>query len=364
MTVRSTTGRLMAGLLGVWALAAAAPPPAQAQDKGSVVIASFGGRWQDGLRKAYFEPFEKATGIKVIEATGISLAKIKTMVTTQNVEWDLGEVTPSEFLVLVNEGMLEKIDYSLIDKKIIDELEPITVHPYGISAAIFTQVISYNTRKYSPANHPHSWAEVWDTKKFPGPRIFPAGTYVIQPIEPALLADGVAPDKLYPVDLERAYRSLSKIRPDVIKWVTSSSAVPQALVDGEADIGMGALQRIAQLKSEGAPVDYEINQGLMTNDYWAIPKGAKNYKNAIKFIEFASRAEPMAEMVKLLPFGPPNRRALDLLPEALKVQLPTYPANKEKEIVLNPGSWSEKGPGGISYVEKNLQMWNAWATQQ
>ncbi len=196
--------------LAVGALAAAlvvlGAGQALAQDKGTVTIASFGGKFQDGLRKALFKPFEEATGIKVVEATGISLAKIKAMVMTQNVEWDLFECVPSEYYVLSQQNMLEKIDYSLLDKTIMDQMDPKALAPYGVGFLSFSQVISYSTKKYSKENHPHTWAEVWDLKKFPGKRIFPAGDYEIEPMEPALLADGVAPDKLYPLDLDRAYK--------------------------------------------------------------------------------------------------------------------------------------------------------------
>src|SRR5256885_16366801 len=34
----------------------------------------------------------------------------------------------------------------------------------------------------------------------------------------ALIADGVALDKLYPIDIDRAFRSLDRIKKDVVKW--------------------------------------------------------------------------------------------------------------------------------------------------
>ncbi len=313
---------LAAGAL-VAGLAILGAGQALAQDKGTVTITSFGGKFQDGLRKALFKPFEEATGIKVVEATGISLAKIKAMVMTQNVEWDLFECVPSEYYVLSQQDMLEKIDYSLLDKTIMDQMDPKALAPYGVGFLSFSQVISYSTKKYSKENHPHTWAEAWDLKKFPGKRILPAGDYEIEPLEPALL-----------------------------------------LVDAEADIGLGAVARIAQLKAEGAAIDFDWNQGLITSDYWAIPKGAKNYKNALKFIEFASQGKPISELVKILPFGPSNRTAFDYLTAEEKAKLPTYPENLEKQIWLDPKWWAEVDGSGRSNLEKEHAMWNAWITQQ
>jgi putative spermidine/putrescine transport system substrate-binding protein len=337
---------------------------AEAQDKGTVVIASFGGKYQDGLRQAIFKPFEEATGIKVIEVSGISLAKIKAMEQTGDVEWDVFECVPTEYLVLSHQGMLEKIDYGQIDPQVLAQLDDRAKQPYGINFLSFTQVIAYNTHKYSKEHHPHTWAEVWDVQKFPGARIFPAGDYEIEPFEPALLADGVAPDKLYPIDFDRAFKSLAKIKPSVIKWVNSSSAVPQALVDGEADIGLAAAARIIQLKDEGAPVDFDWNQGLITSDYWVILKGAKNYKNAIKFIEFASQGKPAAELVKILPFGPTPHTAFQYLTPEQQAKLPTAPDNIKQEIWLNPEWWSQTDASGTTNLEKSHTLWNNWITAQ
>src|SRR5258708_39245386 len=52
---------------------------AVAEDKGSVVVASNGGGWQDGMRQTIFKPFGETNGIKVIQVSGSAGAKIKDM---------------------------------------------------------------------------------------------------------------------------------------------------------------------------------------------------------------------------------------------------------------------------------------------
>ncbi len=51
-------------------------------------------------------------------------------------------------------------------------------------------------------------------------------------MEIALLADGVAPDKLYPIDADRAFKKLDTIKKQSIFWTTNSQS-QQLLVDGE-----------------------------------------------------------------------------------------------------------------------------------
>jgi len=178
------------------------------------------------------------------------------------------------------------------------------------------------------------------------------------------MADGVPKDHLYPLDLARAYRSLEKIRPAVEKWASSSSAVPQALVDGEVDIGFAAAARISELKAQGAPVDFTWNEGIIDFDYLAVPKGAKDAANAMKFIAFASRAESVAALSRLMPYGGVNTHAIDLLKPDEQTRLNAYPANLAKQVRLDSQWWAEKDKSGKSNLDKNAKLWNDFITQR
>ncbi|TIX35820.1 MAG: ABC transporter substrate-binding protein, partial [Mesorhizobium sp.] len=53
-------------------------------------IMASGGAWQDAQRKAWFEPFSKETGAKIVEQEYLGdLGKVKAMVDTGNVPIDL-----------------------------------------------------------------------------------------------------------------------------------------------------------------------------------------------------------------------------------------------------------------------------------
>ena len=354
-TVLTICFGLMAGL--------AVSVPASAEDAGQLVVASFGGSYQDALRESIFKPFEKATGIKIVEASGPSLTKLKTMINTGRPEWDVVEMLPGDYLDLAKEGMLQKLDYSAMDKAVFADFPADVVQPYGVGMFEYLKVIAFNTKKYSQANGPKSWVDVWDVKKFPGPRILDAGNTFVPPIEYALLADGVPADKLYPLDLTRAYAALARIKPDVLKWSTTSAMQPDALISGEAVIGPATLGRIQQAKEQGAPVDYVWNQALSEFNYWTVLKGSQNYKNALKFIEFASRPESQAGLAKLQVLGPLNKKAFAMIPPERAKLLPTAPENQAVAVKLDPAWWAEKDASGKSNQEKNNAMWNAWILQ-
>jgi putative spermidine/putrescine transport system substrate-binding protein len=337
---------------------------AVAQDQGRVVIATGGGTYLDALRESIFKPFEKATGIKVIEATGPTQPKVRAMVSAGSPEWDVVEMLPADFLQLSSEGLLQRLDYTAMDQSVFSNFPKEAVQTFGVGTFEYAMVIAFNTTKYTRATAPKSWAEVWDVKKFPGPRILCAGNRVVPPIEAALLADGVTPNTLYPVDFNRSYRALSRIKPSVTKWATTAAMLPEALISGEAVIGPVPNGRAQLAKEQGAPIDYVWDQALTDFSYWTILKGAKNVRNAQKFIEFASRPESQAALVKLFIIGPLNKKAFDLIPPERAKLLPTYPENKAKTIALNPAWWAKKDASGKSNLEINNELWNAWILKE
>jgi len=90
--------------------------PENLQGSGEVVVASYGGTFQDAQREAYFRPFEELSGITVREAEGPSMAQVQAMVDTGNIEWDVVQADRASIINLERKGdYWEEIDYSLFD---------------------------------------------------------------------------------------------------------------------------------------------------------------------------------------------------------------------------------------------------------
>ena len=346
-----------AGLLATAGMSAGARR-ARAADAGEVVVSSWGGNFQAGQREAIFEPFTEATGIKVVEDTEPTPARIKAMVDAGQTQWDVGEVGPDGRILLERGGYLEDFEVSADVKA---SMAPHLVQRNGVGTLTYGQVIAYSTEAFTKEDHPGSWAEFWDVERYPGPRMLNAQDYVVPALEVALLADGVAREDLYPLDFERAYRSLDRIRPHIAKWSRQSAAPALALIAGEVTAALSPLGRLVTYKDEGAPVDLEWNESLVMYDYWVIPKNAPNYENAVRFIEFASQPEPQAAFAKLQLYGPTNTKAFDLIPEERAALLPGSPAIADKQIWVDFDFWAAIDEAtGMSNVEKNVSIWNEW----
>ena len=335
---------------------------------GSLTVASLGGGWETMERKGLFEPFEKATGIRIKVVAYTSPSQVAAQEKTGDIEWDCIQISRGAMLPLAAAGYLEKIDYDRIAKddmagieetmsKLNGKSTELARHPNGVLNIFFTRGISYNTKLIKPSNHPHTWADVWNVKKWPGPRSLGAFSGSLTPdLEFALLADGVPKEKLYPIDIERAFKSLDRIRPHVAKFWTTGAVAPQMLSDGQVSVASAYLNRIGDLTASGAPVAGEFNQGEVQSDDWCILKGAKNYDNAMKLIAFASKAKVQAAVSMQSHVGPANVRAFKFLPADRAHSLPTYPENLVKQFMYDDEWWS----GHFAEVQKR---WTEWSMQ-
>jgi putative spermidine/putrescine transport system substrate-binding protein len=96
---------------GALALAGAMPVLVRADDK-QIVVSDPGGPYTAAYRQAFYDPFEKATGIKVVSVARESqpVAQFEAMVKTRNYVWDVTTLTLSaDIPYLESKGLLEPI---------------------------------------------------------------------------------------------------------------------------------------------------------------------------------------------------------------------------------------------------------------
>jgi putative spermidine/putrescine transport system substrate-binding protein len=309
--------------------------PDALKGSGEVRVATYGGTMQDAQQKAYFEPFEKLSGIKVRPIPGASPTKAKAMVDTKNIEWDIAQLSRGSIMNLMKTGdYFEKIDYSLVDDGVSKEYR----FEYGLEMLVWAQVLAYRTDAFKGAV-PNGWADFWDTKKFPGDRAMFGTTSGGWPeMEFALMAAGVPADKLYPLDVDKALASYSKIKKDVVKWWDTGAVPTQLLTDREVVMTTVWNGRMAAIQAAGVPAAVSWHQGLLKRDAWGIAKGAQNKVNAMKFAAFSTMAIPQARIALGIPYGSVNSKSDEYIPEERQKVLPSAPAIK-KDLVSYDYDW-------------------------
>ncbi|MBA3414806.1 MAG: ABC transporter substrate-binding protein [Chloroflexia bacterium] len=322
--------------------------PDALKGSGEVVLASFGGAVLDAQLAAFIEPYERLTGISVTVADGPDPSKVRAMVDTGNVEWDVVQLGRGDILLL--DGYWEPMDYALFDTANIDEN---LRGPDSFAMVLFAQILAYRTDAFPEA--PRGWQDFWDTEDFPGPRTMVGGTS-LPFLEAALIADGVPVADVYPIDIDRAYASLDRIKPSVVVWWEAGAQPAQMLTDNEVPLAVAFNGRIATIQREGAPVAIQWNEGMLAQDDWAIVKGAPNKENALKFCAFCTLPEPQARFSTLIPYGFVNNAAADLIPADILAQLPTAPAQKDKIFLRDERWWADNR-------DVVLERWNEWVLE-
>ncbi len=303
-----------------------------------ITSADVGGVPGAAIRTAFYDPFEKETGIRVVGVAHEAdpTTQFKLLVDTQSFIWDLCMVTPAHVGYLSTpKAYLEPLNITLPPGT---DLVPGALTPVWCGFSVFSTILAYRTDKFSAAG-PKNWADFWDVQKFPGRRGLYKG--VAGTLEAALMAGGVPANKLYPLDVDRAYAMLDKIKPHISIWWTSGAQNTQILESGEVDMCDTWSARASAAIDSGAPVRMVWDQGVYSTDGWSIPKGTPRADLARKFVQFCLKPEQQAAYSSLVANGPTNEKAYDFIkPERAKI-LPTAPDNI-KGLQMTDEAWWAK----------------------
>jgi putative spermidine/putrescine transport system substrate-binding protein len=333
--------------------------PARA-DKGELVVVSWGGDYDQAVRELVVPAFSKSTGYSVKFDAPPENAKIKAMVQSGNIAWDVILTDIPAVLTLTKDNLLDALDYSAMDPQRLSKIPKELQQPYALGQRIYSFNIVYNANLLPKAKHPRNWAEVWDAKAFPGGRTFNFQGGIEPQLEVALLADGVPVDKLYPLDVERAWKMYDKLRPLVSKWYTSHAEAIQLIGAGDASVGCTIGPRGIAAKHGGAPIDVEYNQGKLASDNWCLIKGVRDKKVAMEFINQATDPKAQAAIAKRVPYGPSNLGAFEFLSPGEAADLNTSPENIKDQFWQNVEWWSKPGPDGKTPRETQAARFAQW----
>lgn len=305
----------------------------------TLAVAGWGGPYESAQDEAFFKPFQDATGAE-IQVKKADVDRMKDQVTNQDVTWDLITVPMDMVLSLARENYLTAIDYKIVDKT---ALVPEFALQFGVGVACYSTVMVYSPELVTT---PKNWADFWNVQPpAEGKTLEPAATRTLPhtPVgtfEFALLADGVAPADLYPIDVERAFGALERIRENVIVWYEDGKQPIEVVVAGQA--GMGAAWNVrADQFGDVEKLDYVWSGGMLSADAWIIPAGAPNTDVALDFINFATRAVPSANFCRLVPYGPVNLDSLQLLRDDRLPLIPNAPQNVTGQFVQNWNWWAD-----------------------
>jgi len=335
------------------ALVASAPAHAE-----EVVIAGSGGPVTKAHEVSGHTPFKELTGVTVVnDDWDQQFGTLRAQVESGSPKWDVVRLTQESLVAGCDEGLLEPIDWDSIPEK-TDYLEA-GIHECGVGAAFAAMILTYDGKKITDA--PASWADFWNTEKWPGKRGLRFTP--VETLEIALMADGVTGAEVYdvlatPEGQDRAFAKRDELKDDILWWKSGAESI-QNIASGEVVMTTTWNGRPTLANRENKGFDLRIAwqaNPMLELESFAIVKGAKHMEEAKKWIAYSAKAERQAAFAKLVPYGGPNTKINDILePEVLK-DLPTSPDNRKNAVDVNARFW-------LDNVDALTARFANWAAQ-
>ncbi|MDB5411968.1 MAG: hypothetical protein JWR10_303 [Rubritepida sp.] len=325
---------LLSGLAALGA-ASLAPDEALAQAQRQLVMVNWGGLANQGFGNNYGAPFIAANpGWRVTQdSTGPSAGRIRSMVESGRVTWDLCDSSATSAIMLGGMNMLNRMDYSVLKRD--DVIGPTFAMEHGAAPYSFSSVLVYDSTKFAQA--PTGWADFWDLQKFPGTRLLRRDAS--GPLEAAQMSLGKDMANLYPLDVRACLARVREIRRNLVFW-TGGAESEQFIRTGEAVMGQIWHTRAKVLEQESnGRFKFIWNQGVLQPGIFVSPRGNPGGEMAQKLLaSMLANADQQVELLKFLGNGPTNPRAAAAVPEEFRRFNPTDPANARLQVPQD-GIW-------------------------
>ncbi|MVT66081.1 extracellular solute-binding protein [Bradyrhizobium pachyrhizi] len=332
---------------------------AAAAQSGEVIVATTGGVYDKTLKEVWFEPFTKATGIKVSTITATDSeqrARAQAMANAGQVTWDIINNVDVIAESAQNRSFTRDLSAFCEQFRPRKDLADKTCNPAGVRITFNATLLAFNGARF-PGAKPRSWPDFWDTSRFPGPRALPSFNDPWRVFAAALLADGVPADELFPLDIDRALKKLDKIKPQIQLWWRTGDQSQQGFRNGEYVMGMIWGTRASALKAEGQPVQISYDQAFMLADTMQILRNGPNSSGAEALLKFyLDNPSVQAKIAERLNVTPPSLDAVSMMSEAARANIPSSP-EAFQAIVKHDPLWISANQA------KMLDAWNAWIQQ-
>lgn len=337
-------------IAGCWLLVAGSTTSsAGAED---LTINSWGGSYQALQEKIVIQPFATRSekSVNVLSDGEAMFAKAALSLKTGRPSFDVMQGDASWLSRGKQLSLWAKIDPDVISR---DDVFRDAWDDYGVAALYWSFNIVVRTD--SPAaNGITNWRDLWNYAiKNPG-RVALWGARPNYVLEIALMASGLPPSEVYPLDeakVRKAYESLETIK-DKVVWFETGDQGQRLLSTGEVQAAMFYGGDAVQLKAQGIPLRIEWNQGVLTKDYWMIMANAPHPDLAQKFLAHTLDPKVQSAFARATGYGPSNPAAYGGLAD-IEGDLPSSPKNKSGQLIYDYDWW---GP----HDTKMLEDWLNW----
>jgi putative spermidine/putrescine transport system substrate-binding protein len=315
---------------------------------GPMVIVGWGGISNKFGQELFSDPFAAATGSQVqwVAAPSQQVAALQAQLAAGQMEWDVANALVGEQLVVLSQlGLLRKLPPDL--KARLAQKMPNGITDYGVEYATVSDVIACNSKEVTVC--PKTPQDFFDVNGFPGRRSLYVGAPLVA-MAMALEADGVPPDRVFPMDIDRAFRKLQLIRPNIRVFWQSGDQSEQIFRSGEVGASLlwnGRARDLAMHLTERMSIEVSWQGAIYEPAFTVMINGAPHPNAAVKYLQWlVDHPDAMAGYSERTSYGFPSLQLFKLLPDDIAQWLPEYPAHFSGQVRLDY-SWYLQHRGEI-----------------
>jgi len=325
---------------------------AASDGKTTLTFVGYGGDGQKAMIAEWQTPYvAKHPEVSFVNTSPPDVSQVKAQVLSGSVTWDVVATAPAA--AEQNCGTIfEPLTFEGLDES---QLAEQAVGKCYIGNWVLSSPFAYRTEAFpDPSTAPKTIQDFFDVEKFPGRR-----GMLTNPqngiLEYPLLADGVAPEQMYPLDVDRSLEKLDGIR-KVTTFAPTVGALQQAVSAKQVDMFMAPDSRLVPLMNSGVDITIVWDKTVTSLNAFGVPKGSKNVAAAEDFMQFVAGPEASAGIAEALGVSPVNTTAKPQLSEnAKKVQV-NDPAVNPGTTLLQDVDWYAKN---YNEVTTKLTTWLA-----
>lgn len=324
-------------------------------------ISDWGGAYGSAQDTHVYTPFTSRTGIPIKTVTFDGNLELLRAAQGGEPPIDVVDLTAIDAALACQEGLIVPFNAAALPPApggVPADLD-FVIGPdrCGVASTVSSEVILYDKTKLTTKT-PHSIADLFDTKNFPGLRALKRD--VVGTLEWALIADGVPPTDVYTIlattdGVDRAFAKLDAVRNAVIWWEHGDTPLA-LLAHGEVVMAVVFGTRAYQaIVSEGRPYVIVWDQALLSANRWAIVKGAEAHIGAREFLRFATDTTRLAALGDAVPYGPARRSAAAQTALEVRPFLPTTPEHAANALPIDAEFWASNVTG----LRQRFEVWLA-----
>ncbi len=299
--------------------------------------------------------FEALTGIKVNYVTYANNEGLYAKLKSGGADYDI--VIPSDYMIskLIEEDMLEKLDFSNIpnyETKIMDSYKNPLYDPHNEYSVPYTTgmvCLLYDTKAFDEA--PTSWSVLWDENYADRILMFnnPRDAFGI-----AEIMLGYSLNTENEEELDAAFDLLKKQYDSGIVQAYVMDEVYDKMEGGSASVAPYYVGDALTMIDANPDLDYVIpDEGTNSFvDAICIPKGSRHKEAAEMYINYLCETEIALANCEYIGYSTPHAEVYDLLPDDVKSDERRYPSDEfletKTEVFLSLSS------------KANSQMQDSW----